>query len=283
MKTLYLRLVEEEKSLEFIPMYKISQDHIELLFSAIRSHGGFNNNPSALQFKAIYKKLLTHMELRNISKGNCFPLENITLLHCSSSVDHINLTTRGNRSQEDEIVKMTDSQFMTDCEEDFGLSETLLSEPSKQVISYIAGYVVRFLLNKSNCMECQNALVTNEKGPYHKFIILKDRGGLKYPSNDVIGICIQAETTIRKNISPKKTSNFKTETETLKMFIGKNVFKSLREHIFYQPPCSNHLIHLLRAVVEKYIDIRIKYLVRKTAIKQTKRQMYNKLTHFKGQ
>jgi len=51
----------QTKQLDFILTYKMSQDHIEMLFSAIRSRGGFNNNPSAAQFEAAYKKTVdTH-------------------------------------------------------------------------------------------------------------------------------------------------------------------------------------------------------------------------------
>ena len=38
--------------------YKLSQDHLELFFSAVRAAGGFNNNPTAQQFMAAYKRLL---------------------------------------------------------------------------------------------------------------------------------------------------------------------------------------------------------------------------------
>ena len=38
--------------------YKLSQDHLELFFSAVRAAGGFNNNPTPQQFMAAYKRLL---------------------------------------------------------------------------------------------------------------------------------------------------------------------------------------------------------------------------------
>lgn len=47
-------------TMDFILTYKVSQDHLEMLFSVIRSRGGFNNNPFAAQFEATYKKLLIH-------------------------------------------------------------------------------------------------------------------------------------------------------------------------------------------------------------------------------
>lgn len=42
---MYEELVEEKKYLKYIPFYKVSQDHLELFFSAVRAKGGFNNNP----------------------------------------------------------------------------------------------------------------------------------------------------------------------------------------------------------------------------------------------
>lgn len=38
----------DEGLLKFISTYKINQYHIELLFSAIRMHGGFNDIPNNL-------------------------------------------------------------------------------------------------------------------------------------------------------------------------------------------------------------------------------------------
>ena len=35
--------------------YKMSQDHLELFFGAVRAAGGWNNNPTALQFRSAYK------------------------------------------------------------------------------------------------------------------------------------------------------------------------------------------------------------------------------------
>ena len=37
--------------------YKMSQDHLELFFAAVRACGRWNNNPTASQFTAAYKRL----------------------------------------------------------------------------------------------------------------------------------------------------------------------------------------------------------------------------------
>lgn len=80
---MYKFLCIEDNLLQYIPMYKISQDHLELIFSSIRSHGGYNNNPTAKQFKSAMKKLIVHSEIKEGKTGNCIPLEDISILNVS--------------------------------------------------------------------------------------------------------------------------------------------------------------------------------------------------------
>jgi len=44
-------LTMPKNPLKFFLSYKCSQDHLELTFSCIRSRGGWNDNPNALQFR----------------------------------------------------------------------------------------------------------------------------------------------------------------------------------------------------------------------------------------
>lgn len=53
---LYNRYID---NLQFILTYRLSQDHIELFFGTIQSHLGHNNNPTAKQFCAAYRKIVT--------------------------------------------------------------------------------------------------------------------------------------------------------------------------------------------------------------------------------
>lgn len=50
--------VVKKNGMSYLLSYKLSQDHLEVFFSALRSLGGFNNNPNAIQFKSAYKRLL---------------------------------------------------------------------------------------------------------------------------------------------------------------------------------------------------------------------------------
>lgn len=64
----------------------MSQDHIEMLFSAIRSWGGFKNDPSAAQFESAQEKLLIHTNLSVSKEANCLLQDSANILHVSSSL-----------------------------------------------------------------------------------------------------------------------------------------------------------------------------------------------------
>jgi len=55
--------------------YKLSQDHLELFFSKIRSCGGFNNNPSVVQFQAAFRSLVLKNCVTPSLAGNCMALD----------------------------------------------------------------------------------------------------------------------------------------------------------------------------------------------------------------
>lgn len=59
----------------FIMTYRLCQDHIETLFSKIRSKSGFNNNPDVMQFKSALKGLLMKADITSSASANCLELE----------------------------------------------------------------------------------------------------------------------------------------------------------------------------------------------------------------
>lgn len=82
---LYTLFVETDV-LQHMKIYKFSQDHLELFFGSIRAHGGHNNNPTVRQFRSAYRKLVIRTnDIPSFNTGNCIPLEEIDILHYSSS------------------------------------------------------------------------------------------------------------------------------------------------------------------------------------------------------
>lgn len=117
-------------------------------------------------------------------------------------------------------------------------------------------------------------------------------GGLCFPSEDVFKICIRSETIINNHIKekghiilpdPKDIELIKNRI--LKSFISCNdIFASLNSHSLQQHPTSNHRLHLIRAVIEKFINVRIHFAYKSNPVSKTdyKRQKRNKLSLFEG-
>lgn len=293
LKCLYANLVEIDSMLVFIPTYKFSQDHLELLFGMIRMHGGHNDNPNAKQFKGIYRKVLCHLELKASDSSNCIPLENIGILNCSSSTKAINFSAHSQRFEDNDQL-FSQVSTTSPIEKNGGSIAKLLSSDlpqlhdlSKYIVGYIAGSVVYYLVKLIKCQSCIEAMLASDVKWFHKLIGLKNRGGLCFPSQCVYDICCICEAHVRRisNEDIVITSNSQRLAFVIsiyKQFVGKDdIFPVGNSHI-------NGLSHrnsLIRAVIEKYLDIRFHHLSKCKSLlisSSSKRQYFKKLTQQKG-
>lgn len=268
-KILFQHLIEEDR-IKFMSMYRFSQDHLELFFCNVRAHGGSNNNPTARQFQSFYKKLLCHVEIKNCNTGNCVELEQISILNCSSAIQTINTTTQGSLSDDDTDCRELNVSSVLDFDH-FCKTLPQLTEFCDQVITYISGYVVRAIQKQIKCDECKNALVLQkpENDRTYELVTFKDKGGLVYPTKDVIQICKVAELEIRNIINKSQKLNIRPSVskplminKILRAFVNSNIFNSIAIHQFDQYPTENHLVNLTKVVASTYMDVRFHYLTK---------------------
>ncbi|KAL4136456.1 hypothetical protein QTP88_008004 [Uroleucon formosanum] len=176
---LILELIDTEY-FSFILTYKFSQDHIEMLFSAIRAKGGFNNNPTVSQFEAAYKSIIVHSEIKSSSSANCMALDDTTILTVSSS----NIKVKDTQS---ELLDLLCVAGTDDLENDNLVSVYQHSNFINDVVACIAGFVVRKIKKKT--ILCDTCAVEIEVGSSEsKLLDRKNRGGLIKPSHDVLQI-----------------------------------------------------------------------------------------------
>jgi len=71
--------------MSYLLSYKLSQDQLEVFFIALRSRGGFNNNPNAIQFKSAYKRLLVRHQVSGSEYGNCSTIDTASILFVSAN------------------------------------------------------------------------------------------------------------------------------------------------------------------------------------------------------
>ncbi|KAL4156088.1 hypothetical protein QTP88_000123 [Uroleucon formosanum] len=171
-----------------------SEDHIEMLFSAIRAKGGFNNNPTVSQFEAAYKSIIVHSEIKSSSSANCMALDDTIILTVSSS----NIKVKDTQS---ELLDLLCVAGTDDLENDNLLSVYQHSNFINDVVACIAGFVVRKIKKKT--ILCDTCAVEIEVGSSEsKLLDRKNRGGLIKPSHDVVQIS-------KSSLSPSHIKNTK--------------------------------------------------------------------------
>ncbi|KFM71923.1 THAP domain-containing protein 9, partial [Stegodyphus mimosarum] len=266
-KSLYIELCEiSPNPLNFFLTYKLSQDHLELFFSAIRTKGGHNNNPTAKQFKAAYVRLLMHHHIMTSGSANCIVLDDTNILNVSSSTNiylkSINFnstdTFKGDFDFSENCVTEDHSFALTSCKQ--------FSDFVSDVVVYIAGSVVKKLKNALKCHTCIYSLsevVLTVDYTQNKLVVRKNRGGLTVPSASVVKICRAAEKSFRTTqVSGKlKQKNIMASliSDSVKCVIenSPNIFLGMHEHILNHDPLDNHRSSLIKAILFEYLKIRL--------------------------
>jgi len=291
---LYETLVKSGK-LDHIKMYKTSQDHLELFFGTVRALGGFNNNPTSRQFQSAYKKLVIHSNnVENLNTGNCIPLENIDILHYSSSdpIKTINNSTESHNMDSilsEENIQEVDS-YINDHDYIYTQNMYNFSSFSKEIIIYIAGFVVHKLSSTIKCDKCLKSLCSNDKESFlNSLITLKNKegnnGGLNYPSDDVITICLQTEKFLKSfNYENHQVNTLFLQSKVLYHFFNSNIFSSLKSHsLESNSPLTDHVTLLIKSISFTYIKLKVNYNLKSHNDKPSLRMWYNKITLFRGQ
>ena len=118
---------------KYVLTYKLSQDHLEMLFSRIRRHGGWNNNPNCLQLKYALRAILMKNGITPSRNANCVDITveepaNVMFQHVPSQA------AINSQAQMQEFA-------------------SLLRKPTiwhDQVLNYLAGYIARHVVKVKN-------------------------------------------------------------------------------------------------------------------------------------
>lgn len=272
-KNLFDDVIKTNKYMSYLLTYKLSQDHIEMFFSAIRSRGGFNNNPTASQFRGAYKRLLVHTEINTSLAANCIAQDDTSVLTVSSAskpkVDDL-LDENYDIIESDPFFETTD------------IVPNGFSEYVDDVTEYIAGFVARKVARVITCGVCADGLLINDSNSL--LLNRKNRGGLCKAATDVVKICKIAEKVFRMFRVDSNAQVKRMILYTFRQINGNNFFVELNQHILDQDPENNHILQLLNIVLKVYFTLRMHYVNKnKNEFSVRIRHIHTKLIQFNNQ
>ena len=153
-----------------------------------------------------------------------------------------------------------------------------LSELAINIVVYIAGWTVMRVKQHVKCDECTTALEDSSliDSEFAKLLKIKMRGNLTVPSKDVITICLETEKQFRENAynieSDSNPYNFDNPYKTLSQTNCHNVLCAvlvscqkyqllghIKNHVKTHKGNMNHVVYLMRAIVEKYLKSRFHF------------------------
>ena len=250
----------EKWGMSFLLTYKLLQDALENFFSAVRSKGGHNNNPTRRQFEVAYKRLMVHGIIKTSDKSNCI-LDNLDMLQCTK-------LKRKEEPPTDEFHQPTEEEdfLFALMEHDYLSPSWACSKFVMRVLAYIGGFVVRRVSEIFCCDTCKTFLVAqgkvHELDQQYALIRQKTHGKLIAPSEDVIHILKSAEKIFRKKIHEMKKKDFDHQIISyVLMDVGGWVFDSpvMKAHFIENDPLADHRVELIKVIAQRFLKSRKNY------------------------
>lgn len=247
---------------------RLSQDPLENLFGIVRQSSGSNDHPTPTQFLIIVNCLSFYNLAKVASSGNAEVNEDVSSL----------LNASDGSTAEAKVAEI-DKQIEAG---NLGSAECLLrSVPSEhkayveqksdsRLIHYMAGYVARRFLARSNCSECRRLFLGSSSDEENcGFTKICDKGGLLYPSHALFLAVKKLEDIFTFFFSKTKLcSNSIVDI----MLLVESRFR-------HTIGCSQHASVLTAALVKFYVLTRLHFYVK--GLNQSRESRRKKKMHTK--
>lgn len=271
LKMLSDRLLKE-LNFKYILMYKFSQDHLELLFSCIRSRGGHNNNPNVQQFKCALRKLMYRNCVQTSKSGNCLLMDE----------NRQNCILSFSNAVHEEVEEEVDStSYNMVCEM---LKNYEVSYYKENILYYVCGFIVKKIDAKITCTECSRMLLTSDSNlsSYTHFTIMTSKGKLIRASPDVLKL---VKFLYSLFVSSDRGSSLNTHqhiTVACRYFKG-SIFKGHMSNVELSE--DSHEVKLIKTIGSLFFKIFVHSFCKEqtTSFNRNKsgvRQKFNKLILF---
>ena len=251
--------------------YKMNQDHLEMYFNAIRSQNGWSYNPTGIQVRWAFKKLITYAGngILASASANCIPQDGTSIL----KID----LTKATRAETPDISNvMREHGYGSSFDVDLQMHSCKLPhcEFCRGILAYIAGSVANSVEKMIKCEECIFALKNSVCDPCNdlSLITMKQYGvsidfettrkGLTEPSGSVFKLLMLGEDVLRKHkrlITDKNAIQklFQLSSREARFFHS-DFFPTLKRHfIATQDGIDSHYFALSKLILQNFFKARV--------------------------
>lgn len=147
-----------------------------------------------------------------------------------------------------------------------------LSQYSKEVVIYISGFAAKKIFSIILCTDCSSAVIGSKNNLENTFLAFKDLGGLMYPSDDLIQICMECEIILRSFSSNElfiTSLKEKLEEDIINKFLNKQIFLELSIN-HEKITLENHIIYLITNIVAEFYKLRMHHICKSVIHMKTK-------------
>ena len=219
------------KGMDYVPLRRFGQDHVENLFAIVRGRNGYDDRPAYKPFETALRSAALSNLLRPLTTGTNYDEDQDTLMasvlgsaSSSTTLPTTSAVAAADANATVELEPCVDS----DCEptfDDAGNANQLLYKSEMQVIGYVGGYIVRkpHYKNVIGCGDCYSALVSDKHSLFvkEKQFSYEGRAQLLTPSQQLFQFLIHVEKTFRGHVAP--LAHHQQVGSTLKNLMKKNV------------------------------------------------------------
>lgn len=282
----YFELVEKHHWLKFFATYRISQDHLEMLFGKIRSMNGNNDNPMAHQFAAAYRKILHQCDITHSPHSNVKALADSTITLITSDILTVpsfrKLRPNLNESVEhyNKLCEEHNLQISADTSEApheyldlelLMLGEHLTDSVLDAGIAYLANNI-QCRLSESNQIYCNTCATILRESPKIDDKLCISPTGSK-PSLSTYKICKLTDIAVKSNINNGLQIKQKIYTDVLNSLEWGCIFPEFDLHNHD----IEHKYFIIKFIIDEYVNKKCAYLAKQTMLNLEKSYVRNKL------
>lgn len=281
---MYTELVEEHHWMLFFATYRMSQDHIEMMFAKIRTMNGNNDNPMAHQFISAYRKILHQCETTHSLYANVKALDGSSSTSLVTSGILTIPSTRNLRSrlqqdvqQQNDLLLRHSSESVMQESNDF-LNWELLNEmdyltdsTQNAGIVHMAQHIENKLKDCSQiyCEPCLQLLQHSAKVD-SKMCINIERS---LPCSSTYKICKVADLLLKQHIDSGSHIKQKIYMEVVNNHGWDNIFMEFDQY----DHDIEHKHFLIKFVIDEYVNKKCAYIAKQTMLDVEKSYVRNRL------